>query len=508
MDVSIPPGGFSRAYLKLVAALGIVFLQAAHAEAASAIAFDSTTGNYGYAGNRVTVAEAEQDAIVNCGTPGAAIVRSGTEKGIWAFWINQPTQQALEVGYPNVKVMGVGISPDTKNGLNEAQGLAQTDCLNKGGNQACMNGPQYWIETVGGRGKAENSVALEDWTQDKYPYGFPAVPRGSHGRYNLDWTTSNRLSGRVLYMKTVLAEVGGRVQWEQDAEIPLGIIDKSRLKYGRGGNDTKYFGVNVYGLGGRTFKWRESDMDSVNPTGTSNHCECRFSTEGRALAFIAVCRGEDGFASSSTAQSEKSLDTPVSSLSTEPLSGHGNASTLNSPQMSGNPPPPPASARSSTNSPPPAERAASAETQLTNAYATARVHLNSTQRERLKQDEVKWIKKKDSYPEEDSRRAELIEQRVQELNAMANNSTEPESGSTSSPSDLINTNLADRTVAAEKKLGEVYTRLRASLDARHKDTLKREEIRWIKRKDAVPANDPSHLGLIESRIHELEHWSD
>jgi hypothetical protein len=68
------------------------------------------------------------------------------------------------------------------------------------------------------------------------------------------------------------------------------------------------------------------------------------------------------------------------------------------------------------------------------------------------------------------------------------------------------TDLAERVAAAEQRLTEVYTRLRARLDQSQKRLLKQDEIRWIAIKDSIPADDPRHAEEIEKRIQYLQNW--
>ncbi len=66
--------------------------------------------------------------------------------------------------------------------------------------------------------------------------------------------------------------------------------------------------------------------------------------------------------------------------------------------------------------------------------------------------------------------------------------------------------LAQRLAVADRRLNEVYAQARDRLDEHGKNTLKQDEIQWLKRMDVYPRTDPRRAEMIEQRIEELLRW--
>ena len=61
----------------------------------------------------------------------------------------------------------------------------------------------------------------------------------------------------------------------------------------------------------------------------------------------------------------------------------------------------------------------------------------------------------------------------------------------------------DRLAVADRRLNEIYTALRKSLNEAGKQALKREETDWLKKRDAL-TDTKARLEFVRQRIAELE----
>jgi uncharacterized protein YecT (DUF1311 family) len=136
-----------------------------------------------------------------------------------------------------------------------------------------------------------------------------------------------------------------------------------------------------------------------------------------------------------------------------------------------------------------------AERQLTIAYTALRKTISEAAKQKLKREQIEWINRKDAIADPASR-SKFIQERTSELKSGAGINVGP-SNNDGDPG------AASMTVQeAERQLTIAYTALRKTMTEAAKQELKREQIEWIRRKDAI--TDPaSRSKFIQERTSEL-----
>lgn len=134
-----------------------------------------------------------------------------------------------------------------------------------------------------------------------------------------------------------------------------------------------------------------------------------------------------------------------------------------------------------------------AESQLTSVDSQIRSRLTTSQKEALKNDEVQWIKTKDSLSGE--QKLSSIQNRIRTLQQRYG-TVDSSNQSTAGDRDT-----SSQIAVAEQELTAVYTRIRKRLTPDQKENLKQDEIKWIAKKDSMPAEQ--RVAEIQARIQAL-----
>ena len=135
------------------------------------------------------------------------------------------------------------------------------------------------------------------------------------------------------------------------------------------------------------------------------------------------------------------------------------------------------------------------ETRLQAVYNQLGAKLGSVQKEALRQDEMRWIKSKDSLPPNSAERLKTIQNRIRVLEEQLNGRSTTNSAAMS---------LEAAIATSELQLQRIYDTLRPNLSSNQREALKKEEIQWIKWKDSLSPNSVEKLKAIQNRIQVLE----
>ncbi len=195
----------------------------ASSKAASAIAFDKSTGAYAFVADAPTVDDAKRDALARC--PGGEIVAASGKKGVWAISISRP----LFIGQNEPYVLGYSAGgKDWQGTMNDAY----DSCRKLGGKYANL-GEAQWEEKVGepkgASGKITGWHLKHQYTKEMADQFYELRPDGTASVYVLDgkkWTEKSSLKNSKWSRKGNKFEI----QFSSNGSYEDGVFAGTTLK--------------------------------------------------------------------------------------------------------------------------------------------------------------------------------------------------------------------------------------------------------------------------------------